>query len=119
MILHLYNAKLILVSRNIDKLNDLKRDLMSSYPQGPTPFCVRLDLEKLEDIKIVADGMIEIFGNIDVVINNAGISYRGRIIDTELSVYQRLMNINYIGHVELIKGKILSIYGISTYLFTI
>ena len=46
-----------------------------------------------------------LFGGVDMLINNAGITYRGRIEDTDIQVDQRLMAVNYFGQVSLTKGK--------------
>ncbi len=52
---------------------------------------------------------IEKFGHVDVLINNAGISMRALFEDVELSVLQRLMNINFWGTVYCSKFAMESI----------
>ena len=44
-------------------------------------------------------------GRIDIIINNGGMSFRGEIIDTDLSVDQKVMAVNYFGQVALTKGE--------------
>ncbi|XP_074600048.1 dehydrogenase/reductase SDR family member 7B-like [Brevipalpus obovatus] len=102
-VFHRYGAKVILVSRNIDKLNRLKQVLIEMYPEGFPPFPVRLDLEKLDEIHRIAEGIVQIYGKVDILINNAGLGYRGTIMDTQLAVYQKLMNVNLFGQIELTK----------------
>lgn len=41
--------------------------------------------------------VLERFGGLDVLVNNAGITHRSRFIDTELAVFQRIMAVNYFG----------------------
>ncbi len=41
--------------------------------------------------------VLERFGGIDVLVNNAGITHRSRFIDTEVAVFQRIMAVNYFG----------------------
>jgi short-subunit dehydrogenase len=41
--------------------------------------------------------VLERFGGIDVLINNAGITHRSRFIDTDVAVFQRIMAVNYFG----------------------
>ena len=43
----------------------------------------------------------ELYGAIDILINNAGISQRSLIIDTDFEVYKRLIEINYLGQVAI------------------
>ena len=42
---------------------------------------------------------------IDVLVNNAGMSYRGSALDTDVSVDIRLMVVNYFGQIALTKGQ--------------
>jgi short-subunit dehydrogenase len=43
----------------------------------------------------------KIFGSIEILVNNGGMSVRRGTIETQLSVHQRLMNVNYFGSLEL------------------
>ena len=42
--------------------------------------------------------------SIDILINNAGISVRGLVVDTDLAVDRRIMEVNYFGPVALTKA---------------
>ena len=48
---------------------------------------------------------LKLFGHIDILINNAGVSYRGEISSTQIQVDERVMAVNYFGQVALIKGE--------------
>lgn len=63
-----------------------------------------LDLAKYKNMDTVVHKAISILGKIDVLINNAGISQRSLIMDTDLEVYKKLMDINYLGTVALTKA---------------
>lgn len=43
-------------------------------------------------------------GDIDIFINNGGISTRGSVMDTDIEVDMRVMTVNYFGPVALTKG---------------
>ncbi|MGY8810019.1 MAG: SDR family oxidoreductase [Pseudomonadales bacterium] len=44
--------------------------------------------------------VVEHFGGIDLLINNAGITHRSAFADTDLAVFQRVMAVNYFGAVN-------------------
>lgn len=46
-----------------------------------------------------------IHDRIDILINNAGISYRGEILDTNIDVDIKIMMTNYFSQVALTKGE--------------
>lgn len=95
---HKLGAKLIISSRNKDKLYDVK----SRCKGNPTDIHVLpLDLEQTDSLAAVAAQALKIYGKIDVVIHSGGISQRSLAMDTELSVNERLMNVNYFGTVAL------------------
>lgn len=66
---------------------------------------VTFDLTDPGAIAGAAAEILQCFGYVDVLINNAGISYRGTIVDTSLDVDKRVMETNYFGPVALTKGN--------------
>lgn len=40
--------------------------------------------------------LVERFGGIDLLINNAGITHRSRVADTSLAVFERIMAVNWL-----------------------
>jgi short-subunit dehydrogenase len=65
---------------------------------------VPLDLSRLEDVTRAYEVAVQSFGRIDILINNAGISQRSLTVDTDLEVYAKIMNINYLGTVAVTKS---------------
>lgn len=65
---------------------------------------ISLDLSDLNDMPEKATLAFSAFGQMDILINNAGISQRSEIINTDISVYKQLMDINYLGTVALSKA---------------
>ncbi len=61
----------------------------------------RLDVTDMEGIRRVSETVLERFGRVDYLINNAGISQRSLIVDTEIEVYRRLMEVNFFGAVAM------------------
>ncbi len=68
------------------------------------PAVVQLDLGDLKLIKEKAAEILGVYGFVDILINNAGMSYRGNILDTNIDVDQRLMTVNYFGPLALTRG---------------
>ena len=72
-------ARLILSSRSE---SDLQR-VQASLPRQEIPSAVLpLDLRQYETFPALAQQAIALFGNIDLLVNNAGISQRSLAIDT-------------------------------------
>lgn len=97
--LSLKGYKLILSARN-------KKQLISVKEKCKYPDCVAvlpLDLADFGTVSYSVKTAVSIYGKIDILINNAGISQRSLIIDTDLKVYEKLTNVNYLGTVALTK----------------
>ena len=78
-----------------------------NFFQSADSAVLQLDLSDLHSMTSKAAEAASIFGCIDILINNAGISYRGCIEKTSLDVDQSLMTVNYFGQVALTKGMII------------
>lgn len=62
---------------------------------------IPLDLEKPETLQEAVASAFALRGHIDILINNGGISQRSLAADTSLSVYRKLMEVNYFGTIAL------------------
>ncbi|MGB5274920.1 MAG: SDR family NAD(P)-dependent oxidoreductase, partial [Flavobacteriaceae bacterium] len=94
------NCNLILSSRKAEALQAVKD--RSRYP-GKV-YILPLDLAAFDTLEQKAEEAISAFGSIDLLINNAGISQRSLILDTDFSVYQKLIDIDYLGTFALTKA---------------
>lgn len=109
-------AKIATCGRNTDKLYNLQ--VLHSNKFLHT---VVADVSNEDDCKNFIDSTINTFGRIDVLINNAGISMRALVKDTDISTLKKVMDINFWGTVyctkfvltEIIKNKG-TIVGISS-----
>lgn len=94
-------SRLILSARRKEELERVKGNCPAERQAGIR--ILPLDLERSDMLRLSTEAAIQIFGHIDILINNGGISQRSMIADTSLAVDRRLMEINYFGAVALIK----------------
>jgi NAD(P)-dependent dehydrogenase (short-subunit alcohol dehydrogenase family) len=69
--------------------------IVANYPQ--TALVVKLDVTVADQIKEAVAATIEKFGQIDVLVNNAGIGYFGAIEESEEAEVRRMFEINVFG----------------------
>ncbi len=92
--------RLIISSRNEEKLRAVK--VRCQVPENV--IVLSLDLGDFEEMPGKVEQAMNAFGKVDILINNAGISQRSLIIDTQFEVYKRLIEIDYLGTIALTKA---------------
>ena len=85
-------AKVATCGRNHDKLYHLQSEY-PSYPLHP----IVADVSNENDCRHFIESTIKIFGGIDVLINNAGISMRALLKDSSVEVIRKVMEVNVFG----------------------
>jgi short-subunit dehydrogenase len=91
-------AKVATCGRDHDKLYRLQ----ASYPSSPLHTMVA-DVSSENDCRRFIETTIKVFGGIDVLINNAGISMRALLKDASTEVLRKVMDINFFGAVYCTK----------------
>ncbi|HYC84893.1 MAG TPA: SDR family oxidoreductase [Chryseosolibacter sp.] len=94
-------AKLILSARRKEELERVKGNCFAKAQ--PNVRVLPIDLEQSRTLQLCTQAAIQIFGHIDILINNGGISQRSLVAETSLDVDRRLMEVNYFGAVALTK----------------
>ncbi|MDO1514380.1 SDR family oxidoreductase [Maribacter confluentis] len=92
-------CKLILSARRTTALNMVKSNC--HFPELTK--ILPLDLTDFDTLENITAEAISLFGKIDILINNGGLSQRSLIIDTSFEVYQQMVNVNYLGTIKLTK----------------
>ncbi len=94
-------AKLILIARRIEVLEDVQIECLHH-----TEFCeiIPFDLFDTAQILELASRIIGVYGQLDVLINNAGISQRSLVTETDISVDRSIMELDYFATVSLTKA---------------
>ncbi|XP_061896304.1 dehydrogenase/reductase SDR family member 7B-like, partial [Entelurus aequoreus] len=104
-VFHSAGARLVLCGRDAARLQQVVQELVEGAKdrkqQLYTPRTVTFDLSSTDSLDGAADAILKCYGQVDVLLNNAGISYRGNILDTHLSVHKEVMATNYFGPVAL------------------
>lgn len=90
--------RLVLGARRVERLKELEKALPNTEILS-----VKTDVSVEEDCRNLIESAIQKFGQIDVLINNAGISMRASIEDVEMDVLRKLMDVNYWGTVYCTK----------------
>ncbi|MCB0716287.1 MAG: SDR family oxidoreductase [Chitinophagaceae bacterium] len=97
-------AKVATCGRNHDKLYHLQ----STFPSVPLHTMVA-DVSRENDCRRFMETTIKVFGGIDILINNAGISMRALFKETDIEVIRNVMEINFFGMVYCTKYALPSI----------
>lgn len=94
-------VKLILSARRKEELERVKGNC---HPLAqPNIRILPLDLEEAATLQIITEAAIQLFGHVDVLINNGGISQRSLAKETAMSVDRRIMEVDYFGTIALTK----------------
>ena len=93
-------AKLILSSRRKEALTEVKNNCKNPS----NVHIITLDLAETNQLAGKAKEALSIFGHIDYLFNNGGISQRSEAIETDLKVIRKVMEINFFGSVVLTKA---------------
>ncbi len=94
-------ARLILSSRRREELERVKENCAGD------PESIRvlpLDLAETEALPGKAREAIGLFGRIDLLFNNGGVSQRSLAVEAQMEVIRRVMEINFFGTVALTKA---------------
>lgn len=91
-------AKVILSSRKRDQLEQV-----ASKCAGET-YILPLDLADSSNFNEVTQEAIKAFGQVDILLNNGGISQRSLASETPLDIDRKVMEINYFGNIALTKA---------------
>jgi NAD(P)-dependent dehydrogenase (short-subunit alcohol dehydrogenase family) len=96
-------AQLGLLDLEASALDALARELEASGALCVTAVC---DVTDAAACARAVNTVVERFGGVDVLINNAGLTQRSAFIDTELSVVRRVMEVNFFGALSCTKAAL-------------
>jgi short-subunit dehydrogenase len=87
-------ANVVVAARRTDLLEELVSEITRN---GGSALAVTADVSQQEDIENVAQKAVEVYGRIDVWVNNVGVGALGYFWDIPLDVHKRVMDVNFAG----------------------
>lgn len=117
---------LILVARSFDRLKEVKNEIIKKYDKCNV-LIMKCDVSNVESVKNLYNDIQKEFGNIDVLVNNAGFGDCGKFYETDLEKDISMINTNILGlhvltklflrdMVKVNKGYILNIASIAGFM---
>ncbi len=113
----------VLAARNITQMANIELEINNS---GGKAISIQTDVSIETDCKRLIEATMAQFGQIDILINNAGLSMRGLFEETDLSVLKTLMDVNFWGtvyctkyalpHLLKTKGSVVGISSIAGFI---
>lgn len=115
-------SKVVITGRKQEPLNNVASSLSA---QGVDVLAIQADASVEDDNKRMVDEVIAKYGQIDILINNAGISMRALFEDLDLEVMKKVIDINFWGvvyatkyclpHIQKSKGSVVGVSAIASY----
>ena len=90
-------ARVVLCSRNEPELRETVAQIEEF---GGTAQAVVADVARLQDVERLARTAVEAFGTFDTWVNNAGVSFYGRLTEVALEDMRQLFEVNFWGMVH-------------------
>ena len=87
-------AKLALLDMDSESVEGFARDLESNGTEAAAFGC---NVSNQNNCTRAIEGVLQHFGGIDILINNAGITQRSAFAETSADVFKRVMDVNFFG----------------------
>lgn len=94
-------ANVVLAARNKEKLDNI----VTEVGESENILCVQTDVTKQQDVDFLTERARQVFGSIDIYVNNAGKMGSSRVLDGQFSDWDQMIDIN-------IKGVLYGIHSV-------
>jgi NAD(P)-dependent dehydrogenase (short-subunit alcohol dehydrogenase family) len=91
-----------LLDIDADALEPLVREIGALG--GVTAAAFRADVSQRDDVRSSAEAIAVAFGNVDVLVSNAGVAVRGHLYELDPDTFDWLMNVNVTGTFNVIRA---------------
>lgn len=115
-------SKVVITGRNKTNLIEVSNELSQ---MGVDNLVVVADVSLESDNQRMAQEVIDRFGSIDILINNAGVTMRALFEDAQTEVFRKVMDINFFGalyaikyclpHIKKTSGSIVGVSSVAGY----
>ena len=86
--------KIVLAGIRLESLSKTANELEA---MGAEPLIVPTDVSLLDDVQSLAKKSYETFGQVDLLVNNAGVNARGAVLDISQNDWDWVMGVNFYG----------------------
>jgi len=90
-------ARLVLSARSIDLLQAVRQECRNPGSH----LCLPVDLAEPASIEAAWQHLVALPCQVDVLVNNAGVTQRSRVLETRMEVYRLLMEVNCLAAIDL------------------
>ena len=97
-------AQLVLSARRENEHNRVRDLCLAAGREADSILVLPLDVTDHPVFPAALETVLGRFGQVDMLINNAGISQRSLCVDTDMEVYRQLMEIDVLGQIALTKA---------------
>lgn len=94
-------ANVVLAARNKEKLENI----VSEIGEEEKLLCIQTDVTKQQDVDFLAQRAKQVFGRVDIYVNNAGKMGSSRVLEGDISDWEQMIDIN-------IKGVLYGIHSV-------
>ena len=94
-------AKVVLSARRQGELERVRDRCLQAGLRPGDALVLPLDVTESGSMPGALRTVLETFGRVDMLINNAGLSQRALCVDTDLEVYRRLLEVDVLGQIAL------------------
>lgn len=104
--LYYEGVSVAIAARNPERLEKAANAIRELTDRGNKVIAIAADLTQVESVKTVVSKTLETFGQIDILINNAGSARAGSFLDLGDEAFVDAWNLKLLGYIRLVKAVV-------------